>query len=556
VPAPDIEICDFIVIGAGSAGCVLADRLSADFHSTVLVLEFGGSDRSVLIQMPAALSIPMNMTKYNWGYETEPEPYLGGRRLQCPRGKVIGGSSSINGLVYVRGNPLDFERWEEEGASGWGYRHVLPYFQRAEARQEGGDTWRGDSGPLATRYGRVANPLYTAFVRAAQQVGYPAAQDVNGERQEGFGRMDMTVKDGVRWSAANAYLKPAMKRSNLQVRTHALATRLIFEGTRAVGVRYLQGGVEREARARREVILSGGPINSPHLLKLSGIGPAEELQSLGIEVVQHLPGVGENLQDHLEFYFQVACTQPITLYSWQGLIGKSAIWARWLLLRDGHGATNHFETCGFIRSRAGIRYPDIQYHFLPLAVTYDGKGLASEHGFQAHVGPMRSKSRGFVRLKSRDPREHPRIQFNYMSHEDDWTEMRACVRLTREIFAQEAFDPYRGREIQPGADVDTDETIDAFIRDKVESAYHPSCSCKMGSALDPTAVVDPTTRVIGLQGFRVVDSSIMPSITTGNLNAPTIMIGEKAADHILGRPLPAASNASYYVAENWRTAQR
>jgi len=368
--------------------------------------------------------------------------------------------------------------------------------------------------------------------------------------------MDMTVKNGVRWSAANAYLKPAMKRPNLEVRTHALATRILFDGKRAVGVRYLKGGVEHEVRARREIILSGGPINSPHLLKLSGVGPTEELKGHGIEVVHELPGVGENLQDHLEFYFQVACTQPITLYTWQGPVGKAAIGARWLLRRDWHGATNHFETCGFIRSRPGVRYPDIQYHFLPLAVTYDGRGLASEHGFQAHVGPMRSKSRGFVRLNSADPREHPRIRFNYMSHEDDWTEMRACVRLTREIFAQEAFDPYRGREIQPGEHVRTDEEIDAFIATKVESAYHPSCSCKMGDPADPMAVVDPETRVIGLEGLRVVDSSIMPSITTGNLNAPTIMIGEKAADHILGRPLAAASNASYSVAENWETAQR
>jgi choline dehydrogenase len=556
VPARDIQTFDYIIVGAGSAGCVLADRLSADGSATVLVLEFGGSDRSVLIQMPAALSIPMNMAKYNWRYETEPEPHLGGRRLHCPRGKVLGGSSSINGLVYVRGNPLDFERWEEQGASGWGYRHVLPYFQRAESRQEGGDAWRGGSGPLATRYGRVTNPLYTAFVEAARQAGYPATADINGRQQEGFGRMDMTVKDGVRWSAANAYLKPAMKRPNLEVRTHALATQIILEGKRAVGVRYQQGEVEHEVRAGREVILSGGPINSPQLLKLSGIGPAEELQSLGIEVAHHLPGIGENLQDHLEFYFQVACTKPITLYSWQGLVGKGAIGARWLVRRDGHGATNHFETCGFIRSRPGIRYPDIQYHFLPLAVTYDGKGLASEHGFQAHVGPMRSKSRGFVRLRSRDPREHPRIQFNYMSHEDDWAEMRACVRLTREIFAQKAFDPFRGREIQPGEHVTTDEAIDAFVREKVESAYHPSGSCKMGSPSDPMAVVDPETRVIGIEGLRVVDSSIMPSITTGNLNAPTIMIGEKAADHILGRTMAAASNAPYDVAENWQTAQR
>jgi choline dehydrogenase len=556
VPTCDVETFDFIIIGAGSAGCVLADRLSADGGNRVLVLEFGGSDRSVLIQMPAALSIPMNMAKYNWRYETEPEPHLGGRRLHCPRGKVIGGSSSINGLVYVRGNPLDFERWEEEGAAGWGYRHVLPYFQRAESRQEGGDAWRGGSGPLSTRYGRVQNPLYKAFVEAAKQAGYPATNDINGEQQEGFGRMDMTVRDGVRWSAANAYLRPAMKRTNLEVRTHALATRILFEGTRAVGVRYAQGGLEHEVRAGWEIILSGGPINSPHLLKLSGVGPAGELQALGIDVVHDLPGVGENLQDHLEFYFQVACTQPITLYSWQGALGKAAVGARWLVRRDWLGATNHFETCGFVRSRPGIRYPDIQYHFLPLAVTYDGRGLASEHGFQAHVGPMRSKSRGYVRLKSADPREHPRIQFNYMSHEDDWTEMRACVRLTREIFAQKAFDPYRGREIQPGEHVRTDEEIDAFVRDKVESAYHPSCSCKMGSASDPMAVVDPETRVIGLKGLRVVDSSIMPSITTGNLNAPTIMIGEKGADHILGRPLAAASNATYYVAENWRSAQR
>ena len=556
MPSRDIETFDFIVIGAGSAGCVLADRLSADGGNRVLVLEFGGSDRSVLIQMPAALSIPMNMAKYNWRYATEPEPHLGGRRLHCPRGKVIGGSSSINGLVYVRGNPLDFERWEEEGAAGWGYRHVLPYFQRAESRQEGGDAWRGGSGPLSTRYGRIENPLYKAFVEAAKQAGYPATHDINGEQQEGFGRMDMTVRDGVRWSAANAYLKPAMKRTNLEVRTHALATRILFEGNRAVGVRYARGGLEREVRAGREVILSGGPINSPHLLKLSGVGPAGELQALGIDVVHDLPGVGENLQDHLEFYFQVACTQPITLYSWQGALAKAAVGARWLVRRDWLGATNHFETCGFIRSRPGIRYPDIQYHFLPLAVTYDGRGLASEHGFQAHVGPMRSKSRGYVRLKSPDPREHPRIQFNYMSHEDDWTEMRACVRLTREIFAQKAFDPYRGREIQPGEQVRTDEEIDAFVRDKVESAYHPSCSCKMGSASDPMAVVDPETRVIGVEGLRVVDSSIMPSITTGNLNAPTIMIGEKGADHILGRPLAAASNAPYYVAQNWRTAQR
>jgi choline dehydrogenase len=550
------ESFDYVIVGSGSAGSVLASRLTEDGAATVLVLEAGGGDGSVYIQMPSALSIPMNMERYNWFYESEPEPHLGGRRMHTPRGKVVGGSSSINGLVYIRGNPFDFDRWEEEGARGWGYPDVLPYFKRAESRQEGGDDYRGGDGPLATRYGTLRNPLYRAFVEAAREAGYAETEDVNGFRQEGFGRMDMTVKDGVRWSAANAYLKPAMRRPNLSVRTGALATRILFEGRRATGVAYRRGGGEHIARARRAVILAGGPINSPQLLKLSGVGPAAELASHGIAVVHDLPGVGENLQDHLEFYFQVACKEPITLYSSMNPLAKALIGMRWLLFKDGLGATNHFETCGFIRSRAGVRYPDIQYHFLPLAVTYDGQGLASEHGFQAHVGPMRSKSRGWVRLRSRDPMDKPKVLFNYMSHPDDWTEMRACVRLTREIFGQKAFDRYRGREIQPGADVVSDAAIDAFVRDKVESAYHPSCTCRMGSPKDPMAVVDPTTRVIGLEGLHVVDSSIMPSITTGNLNAPTIMIGEKAADLIRGRPPLPASNAPYYVAENWQTAQR
>jgi choline dehydrogenase len=547
---------DYIIIGAGSAGCVLADRLTEDGRATVLVLEFGGSDRSPFIQMPAALSIPMNTSKYNWRYQSEPEPHLGGRRFAIPRGKVLGGSSSINGLVYVRGNPHDFDRWEEEGAAGWGYRNVLPYFRRAEGRRDGADAYRGGEGPLATRYGPIANPLYDVFVEAGRQAGYGVTEDINGERQEGFGRFDMTVKDGVRWSTANAYLRRAMKRGNLEVATHALATRVLFEGRRATGVRYSRGARDHVALARREVILSGGPINSPQLLKLSGVGPAQELRALDIPIVHALPGVGENLQDHLEFYFQVASKKPITLYGQTGLISRGLIGLHWLLRGRGHGATNHFETGGFIRSRAGVRYPDIQYHFLPLAVSYDGAGLASEHGFQAHVGPLRSKSRGWVRLKSPEARDYPSIQFNYMSHEDDWTEMRACVRLTREIFAQSAFDPYRGREIRPGADVVDDAAIDAFVRSHVESAYHPSGTCKMGGKDDPLAVVDPHTRVIGCDALRVVDSSIMPSVTSGNLNAPTIMIGEKAADLILGRPPLAASNAPYYEAPNWETSQR
>lgn len=547
---------DYVIVGSGSAGSVLANRLTEDGRHSVLVLEFGGSDRSVLIQMPSALSIPMNMPKYNWGFHSEPEPHLGGRRMNVPRGKVIGGSSSINGMVYVRGAAQDFERWEREGAAGWGFRNVLPYFRRAENRQAGGDEYRGREGALHTRYGTLKNPLYAAFVDAARQAGYAATEDINGFAQEGFGRMDMTVHGGRRWSAADAYLKPALRRPNLAVRTGALAERIEFDGRRATGVRYRVGGGSRFAGARREVILSAGPINSPKLLKLSGVGPAAELGAFGIPLVADRPGVGENLQDHLEFYFQVACTEPITLYAVQSPLAKARIGARWLLTRRGLGATNHFESCGFIRSRAGVEHADIQYHFLPLAVTYDGKGLACEHGFQAHVGPMRSKSRGHVRLSSADPAAPPAILFNYMSHPDDWTEMRACVRLTREIFGQAAFDRYRGREIQPGEAVQTDEAIDAFVRAHVESAYHPSCSCRMGAADDPTAVVDAETRVIGVQALRVVDSSVMPSITTGNLNAPTIMVGEKAADHILGRPLLAASNASFHTAEGWRTAQR
>jgi choline dehydrogenase len=551
-----MESFDYVIVGAGSAGCVLANRLTEDGKNTVLVLEYGGSDRSIFIQMPAALSIPMNRKRYNWFYETEPEPGLGGRRMHTPRGKVIGGSSSINGMVYVRGNAHDFESWEAQGARGWGYRHVLPYFRRAETREEGGDAYRGSDGPLHTSYGPLKNPLYRAWVQAAKQAGYPETEDINGFQQEGFGRMDMTVRRGRRWSAANAYLAPIRGRANLEVRSQCLAAAILFEGKTAVGIRYRQNGQMREVRAAREVILSGGPINSPQLLKLSGVGPAPELAEHGIAVVADRPGVGENLQDHLEFYFQMAVTQPITLFSAQSLIAKAGIGLRWLLRKDGLGATNHFETCGFIRSRAGIDYPDIQYHFLPLAVSYDGKSLATEHGMQAHVGPMRSKSRGWVRLRSADPADKPRVFFNYLSHPDDREEMRACVRLTREIFAQPAFAPYRGREIQPGADVTSDAAIDAFVAAKVESAYHPSCSCRMGDPADPMAVVDPETRVIGIDRLRVVDSSIMPSLTNGNLNAPTIMIGEKGADHILGRPLLAPSNTPFYTAPNWGQAQR
>lgn len=550
------EVFDYVIVGAGSAGCVLADRLSEDGRHSVLLLEYGGSDRSIYIQMPTALSVPMNSAKYDWGYRTEPEPHLGGRRLHTPRGKVLGGSSSINGLVYVRGNALDFEGWEALGATGWGYRHVLPYFRRAEHWAGGGDAYRGSEGPLATCYGLLTSPLHRAWLEAGLEAGYPLTADMNGFQQEGFGRLAMTVGGGRRCSAANAYLRPAQRRRNLTVHAHALAECVLLENRRATGVRYRRGGESRLARARREVIVSCGPINSPQLLKLSGLGPAEELRGWGIEVVRDLPGVGENLQDHLEFYFQVACREPITLYAEMRPWRKLGIGLRWILTKRGLGATNHFETGAFIRSRAGVPYPDIQYHFLPLAASYDGSSLAREHGFQAHVGPMRSKSRGWVRLAGRSVLEAPRILFNYMSHEQDWIEMRACVRLTREIFAQPAFDRLRGREIQPGEAVQSDAEIDAFVRERIESAYHPSCTCKMGRPDDPMTVVDPETRVVGVDGLRVVDSSIMPQITTGNLNAPTIMLAEKAADHILGRAPLAPADAPYYRAGGWQSAQR
>ncbi len=551
------EQFDFVIVGAGSAGCVLADRLSADGTNSVLLIEAGGSDRSIFIQMPAALAYPMNTKRWNWGYQSEPEPHLNNRRLHCPRGLGLGGSSSINGMVYVRGNPLDFERWQnEQGARGWGYADVLPYFKRAETRAEGGNAYRGGDGPLSTTYGTLRNPLHQAWLDAAQEAGYRLTEDYNGFRQEGFGRMDMTVRKGTRCSAAKAYLYPARKRSNLRVIQNALATRVLFEGTRAVGIEFERGGQLQQVRAGREVILSGGSINSVQLLKLSGIGPAQELKDLGVTVVADRPGVGANLQDHLEFYFQMACTQPVTLYGQANLLGKALAGAQWLFLRSGVGATSHFESSGFIRSRAGIRYPDIQYHFFPMAINYDGSALATEHGFQAHVGPMRSKSRGTVTLRSANPRDKPKIQFNYMSDPDDWAEMRACVRLTREIFQQPAFAAWRGREMQPGADCTSDEAIDAFVADHVESALHPSCTCKMGSPSDPLAVVDPELRVIGVQGLRVIDSSVMPSITTGNLNAPTIMIGEKGADLVLGKPPLAPSNAPFYVAPDWEVSQR
>ncbi|WP_066013389.1 choline dehydrogenase [Endozoicomonas atrinae] len=546
---------DYIIVGAGSAGCVLANRLTEDPAVNVLLLENGGSDRSLFIQMPTALSIPMNTEKFAWQFETEPEPFLDNRRMHCPRGKVLGGSSSINGMVYVRGHARDFDEWQSHGAEGWSYAHCLPYFRKAETWAFGGDDYRGDSGPLGVNNGNeMKNPLYQAFVDAGVEAGYFSTDDYNGRQQEGFGPMHMTVKNGRRWSTANAYLRPAIQRSNLTVITHALVHKVLLENKVAVGIRYERKGRVQEVKADKEVILAAGSVGSPHILQLSGIGSKTVLAEAGIELQHELPGVGENLQDHLEFYFQFKCKQPITLNGKLNWFSKGLIGARWLLDRKGLGATNHFESCGFIRSKAGVEWPDLQYHFLPAAMRYDGRSAFDGHGFQVHIGHNKPKSRGWVRATSSNPTDSPEIQFNYLEHESDREGFRDCVRLTREIINQPAFDPFRGDEIQPGHGVQSDADIDAFVRSAVESAYHPSCSCRMGS--DELAVVDPETRVRGIDRLRVVDSSIFPTIPNGNLNAPTIMVAEKAADMIRGKEALGPSDAEVGMDKNWKERQR
>lgn len=565
-------IADYVVVGAGSGGCAVAYRLAEAGHS-VVVIEFGGSDAGPFIRMPGALSYPMNMARYDWGYRTEPEPHMDNRVMAAPRGKVVGGSSSINGMIFVRGHARDFDTWAQMGARGWSHSDVLPYFKRME-HWHGPEPseWRGSSGPVHVTRGRRKNPLYHAFVEAGRQAGYEVTEDYNGAKQEGFGAFEQTVYRGRRWSAADAYLKPGLRRHNLRL-VHGLAERVLFEEGRAVGVavkstprvgtssarnvtpHIMTEALVTEVRARREVILAASAFNTPKLLMLSGIGPAAHLSEHGIPVVADRPGVGANLQDHLEVYFQMRASRPITLYRYWSLLGKAWVGARWLFTRSGPGATNNFESCGFIRSRAGIDYPDVQFHFLPIAVRYDGKMTADGHGFQAHVGPMRSPSRGTVRLSSPDPKAAPEIRFNYMSTPEDWTDFRRAIRLTREIFQQDAIQQFADGELLPGANVQSDADIDAFIRHHAESAYHPCGTCRMGAVDDPGAVVDPEGRVIGVAGLRIADSSIFPQITNGNLNAPSIMTGEKIAAHILGQVLPR-EEIEPWVHPDWAKNQR
>jgi len=548
-------VFDYVIVGGGSAGCVLANRLSECGQFQVCLIEAGGKDNSIFIKMPCAVGVPLVTPKFTWAFESEPEVHLNGRRIFSPRGRVIGGCSSINGMVYMRGHPLDFDEWEKSGAEGWGYSNVLPYFKKAECRADGGNDWRGAHGPLNTRYGTLSNPLYSAFINAAKEAGYAESDDLNGYRQEGFGRFDMTVHNGTRWSTAAAYLRPVTKRKNLRVLHNAVVTKINVVNGVAESVNVVESGVKRAIAARREVILSSGPINSPKILLLSGIGDSEHMRSVGIEPVHHLPGVGKNLQDHISLYVQVKCKKPVTLNAISH-VAKAKLGARWLLRRDGLGATNHFECGGFIRSKAGLKYPDIEIHFLPVAVRDKGHPQAKEHGFQVDVGTTKSKSVGHVLLASNDPMEAPKISYNYLSNSDDWREMRACVRLVREIIRQPALSLYAGEELIPGVHVQTDDEINDFIAQNAQSGFHPSGTCKMGHSNDPMAVVNSSLQVIGVQHLRVVDSSVMPTITNANLNAPTIMIAEKAADLILNRPLLKPEQVDYFIHENWMTEQR
>jgi choline dehydrogenase len=533
-----------VIVGGGSAGCALANRLSADPSTRVLVLEAGRADWKLdfAIHMPAALPIPLGNRFYDWRYESEPEPNMNGRRIYHARGKVLGGSSSINGMIFQRGNPLDYEKWgRDPGMETWDYAHCLPYFKRMETCLAGADEWRGGEGPLVLERGPATSPLFQAFFQAVQQAGFELTSDVNGYRQEGFAAFDRNIHRGRRLSAARAYLHPVMDRPNLEVRTRQLVARVVFDGTRAVGVKTVRG----ETIHAGEVILCGGAINSPQLLQLSGVGNANELRAVGVEPVHDLPGVGENLQDHLEVYVQHACTQPVSMQPALKWRNRPLIGARWLFMRSGPCATNHFEAGGFARSNDEVEYPNLMFHFLPVAIRYDGSSPAGGHGYQVHIGPMNSDVRGSLKVRSSDPREHPALRFNYLSTEQDQREWVEAIHCARRILGQPAFAPFEGGELSPGDEVQTDEQILDWVRHDAETALHPSCTCKMGT--DEMSVTDPTTmRVHGLDGLRVVDASVMPYVTNGNIYAPTMMIAEKAAALILGETPEVAEGVRFY----------
>ena len=546
---------DYIVIGSGSAGAIVAARLSEDKSVSVLLIEAGGSDKNIFIKMPTALGIPMNTRKFNWGFKSEPERFLNDRVINCPRGRVLGGSSSINGMVYVRGNPFDFDEWEMQGANGWNFKNCLPYFKRVENHKIKNSIYTGNEGSVSISGGNnMKNPLYNAFIDSAIEAGYKKTEDYNGYQQEGFGQKFMNVDSGIRASTSHAYLNRVKHRKNLTIFSKSLVTKIIFKNKKACGVELTRNNKNYSIYSHKEIILSAGSIGSPHILQVSGVGCRKKLKNAGIQVIHDLPGVGENLQDHLEFNFQYRCKQPITLNGQISLLKKLKIGIEWIITKKGLGASNHFEACGFIRSKAGVKWPDIQYHFLPGAITYDGTVAFSGHGFQVHVGHNKPTSRGSITAISSDIKVHPKIQFNYLSTESDRAGFRASVRLTREIMQQKSMKPFLGHAIQPSENIQTDDEIDEFIRNSVDSAYHPCGTCRMGKGSN--AVVDEHLSVFGIDGLRVADSSVFPSIPNGNLNAPTMMLAERASDIIKNKVMKPKAKPKVYLNKKWQTSQR